>query len=699
VNPNGSSIEEKLRIAIDNQRNKKFQSAEKIYKEILNTDKNHTETIFHLGTLYSQIKKFSLAKPLLLKADELNPNNININLNLGSLLFNTGEIENALKYFDKVIQIQPNFVLAHFNKGIILNTQRRYKDAINCFEKVIEIEPNNINAHNVLGIILQEIGEFKKSLSYLKKSIKISPNDLRVVNTLLNLLRSVKLSNLSESNSAELIDLFVFLFKKDSIDHNELFNNARNLIFFEENQIKIEKLLETEVPLLSDKNVQIILNKKLFHLLLQKSLVREKFLEKFLCKIRKEIFLQIQNKKENSIKEFYDFIASNAEQSFLNEYVVYQTEEEIKKVNDLKKKVENDEIINELEILILACYVPLSSSKIINDKLVNYTSENSLFNDLIKLQIKDFLKEEELKKSINSFDDISDNVSKEVKEQYEENPYPRWRYTNITPKNNFLSILNNAIKPNKINITFQNKAENILIAGCGTGQQLVSKTSYANSNIIAIDLSLSSLAFAKRKMQELKHKNIEFFQGDILNLNSLNKKFNIIECVGVLHHLKNPDDGLKILLNILEPNGYLKLGLYSEYARKHIVKLKEFVKKNNFQTNITDIRNFREFAKNNSKENSFQKINLNFDFYSTSSVRDLIFHVQEHRYTLPKIENLLKKFDLEFLGFTNSIIKKEYSKIYPEDLKNTSLENWNNFEINNQDIFREMYQFWVRKKK
>ena len=310
-----------------------------------------------------------------------------------------------------------------------------------------------------------------------------------MVNTLLNLLRSVKLSNLSESNSAELIDLFVFLFKKDSIDHNELFNNARNLIFFEENQIKIEKLLETEVPLLSDKNVQIILNKKLFHLLLQKSLVREKFLEKFLCKIRKEIFLQIQNKKENSIKEFYDFIASNAEQSFLNEYVVYQTEEEIKKVNDLKKKVENDEIINELEILILACYLPLSSSKIINDKLVNYTSENSLFNDLIKLQIKDFLKEEELKKSINSFDDISDNVSKEVKEQYEENPYPRWRYTNITPKNNFLSILNNAIKPNKINITFQNKAENILIAGCGTGQQLVSKTSYANSNIIAIDLS------------------------------------------------------------------------------------------------------------------------------------------------------------------------------------------------------------------
>ena len=693
---NDTSIEKKLNIAIENQKNKNFKLAEKLYKEILSINPNHTEAIFHLGTLYSQIKKFSLAKPLLLRADGSNPNNLNIKLNIGSLLFNTGEVDLALKYFDKAIEIQPNFILAYFNKGIILNSQKKYQDAVKCFEKVIEIDPKNINAYNVLGIILQEIGEFRKSLSYLKKSIEISPNDLRVVNTLLNLLRSIKLSNLSDKNSSELVELFIFLFNKDTIDHNELFNNARNLIFFQDDQINFENLLKSGVSLLSDKDIKKILNKKLFHLLLQKSLVRDKFLEKFLYLIRKEILLQIHN-KENSIKELYDFIASNAEQSFLNEYVVFQSDMEIKIINDLKTKVENDKNINELEILILACYLPLNSSKIINNKLINYISESPLFNDLIKLHIKDPLKEAELKKGINSFDDISDNVSKKVKDQYEENPYPRWRYTNITPKNDFLSILNNAIRPNKINTNNQNIAENVLIAGCGTGQQLVSKTSYANSNIVAIDLSLSSLAFAKRKMQELNQKNIEFLQGDILSLNSLNKKFNVIECVGVLHHLKDPDEGLRILLNILEPKGYLKLGLYSEYARKHIIELKKFVQKHKFESNIRDIRNFRELAKNNNNDNSFKKINFNFDFYSTSSLRDLIFHVQEHRYTIPKIQDLLKKFDLEFLGFTNSSIKKEYSKIYPEDLKNTSLENWNNFEINNQDIFIEMYQFWVKK--
>ncbi len=698
MNSDDVSIQEKLSIAINNHKNRKFETAEKLYKEILNIDQNHIEAIYHLGTLYSQAKKFILAKQLLLKADELNPNNLNINLNIGTLLFSTGEIDNALRYFDKVIKMKPDFVLAHFNKGIILNSQRKYQDAIISFEKVIEIEPNNLNAHNILGVILQEIGEFKKSLFYLKKSINISPNNLQGVNTLLNLLRSIKLSNLSESNSSELNELFIFLFNKDSIDHNELFNNAKNLIFFEENQNKIEKLFKSKVSLLTDPIIKTLLNKVLFQLILQKSLVRDKFLEKFLCKIRKEILIQIQIKKENLIQEFYEFIVSNAQQSFLNEYVVFQSEEEIKIVNDLKKKVESDKLINELEISILASYIPLNSSKIIYDKLINYVSDSPLFNDLIKLQIKDFLKEEVLKKTIRSFDNISDKISKKVRDQYEENPYPRWRYTNITPKNNFLSILNNAIKPNKISPSKINSTQNILIAGCGTGQQLVYKTSYENSNIVAIDLSVSSLAFAKRKMQELKHQNIEFLHGDILSLNSLNKKFNIIECVGVLHHLKNPEDGLRILLNILEPNGFLKLGLYSEYARKHIVALREFIKNNNFKSNISDIRKFRELAKNND-ENVFQKINFNFDFYSTSSVRDLIFHVQEHRYTLPKIHNLLKKFDLEFLGFTNSIIKREYSKIYPKDLKNTSLENWNDFEIKNQDIFRGMYQFWVKKNK
>ena len=95
---------------------------------------------------------------------------------------------------------------------------------------------------------------------------------------------------------------------------------------------------------------------------------------------------------------------------------------------------------NNEPLIVTSIKCALSSSKIIVNKLVNYTSKNSLFNDLLQMQIKDPLKENEIKSNINSFDNISDAISIKVREQYEENPYPRWRYADIAPKNKFLTI-------------------------------------------------------------------------------------------------------------------------------------------------------------------------------------------------------------------------------------------------------------------
>ena len=94
-----------------------------------------------------------------------------------------------------------------------------------------------------------------------------------------------------------------------------------------------------------------------------------------------------------------------------------------------------------------------------------------------------------------------------------------------------------------------------------------------------------------------------------------------------------------------------------------------------------------------------QKVTAYLDFYSTSMTRDLLFHVQEHRFTIPQISEILKDFNLEFLGFffSDPLIKKKFSESFPEDKNNVSLDNWHQFEINNPDTFAGMYQFWVRK--
>ena len=209
---------------------------------------------------------------------------------------------------------------------------------------------------------------------------------------------------------------------------------------------------------------------------MQKSLVLNQLFEKLITRLRFEILNYLDNSNKDYLKDYSNFIFSLAEQNWLNEYIYIETQEEINQVLILKEKIEKDDKINEIEIAILGSYIPLNSSEIIVKKLFNYTSSNDLFNDLINLQIKEPLKEKELIKSLTSLTEITDPVSKKVREQYEENPYPRWRYTKKYIPNNFCNRLNNQIKPNKIICGEKFNAPNILIAGCETGSHTISAT-------------------------------------------------------------------------------------------------------------------------------------------------------------------------------------------------------------------------------
>ena len=160
---------------------------------------------------------------------------------------------------------------------------------------------------------------------------------------------------------------------------------------------------------------------------------------------------------------------------------------------------------------------------------------------------------------------------------------------------------------------------------------------------------------------------------------------------------EDPAKGLSILVKSLKPKGFLKLGLYSKYAREEILKARKLIKERNINPTLDQIRKFRNDVLNGDIEN-LDEITYWSDFYSTSMCRDLCFHSQEKCYSLIEIKNILKKFNLEFLGFTLSKdIKDKYQQDNNdlESLKN--LDMWDKFEKLNPNSFREMYQFWVRK--
>src|SRR5262249_44912867 len=129
----------------------------------------------------------------------------------------------------------------------------------------------------------------------------------------------------------------------------------------------------------------------------------------------------------------------------------------------------------------------------------------------------------------------------------------------------------------------------ILIAGCGTGQHaLETVRRFTRASVLAVDLSLTSLAYAKRKTEAVGNGNIEYAQADILELGSLPRGFDLIEASGVLHHLRDPWQGWRVLLSLLRPKGFMHVALYSARARESIREARRFIAERGYGTGASD---------------------------------------------------------------------------------------------------------------
>ncbi len=284
----------------------------------------------------------------------------------------------------------------------------------------------------------------------------------------------------------------------------------------------------------------------------------------------------------------------------------------------------------------------------------------------------------EIDKSIATLSTTNNKTSQAVSSQYEENPYPRWISYNTQT-------------------AIPDKAHNHLIAGCGTGYAAcMTAMLYPNAKITAIDLSLASLSYAKKKATELGLKNITFYRADILDLDALDQKFDVIECSGVLHHMHDPLEGWQNLIKKLKPDGKMHIGLYSELGRQDIVAARKFITGQKYEATPEGIKTARQKIADLPDNHPAHPVTKRRDFYSMSSCRDLLFHVQEHRFTIPQLDQSLKNLNLVFDRFNIEIpdVSHKYLHAFPDDPQMQNLENWAIFEDKNPASFGGMYQFW-----
>jgi 2-polyprenyl-3-methyl-5-hydroxy-6-metoxy-1,4-benzoquinol methylase/tetratricopeptide (TPR) repeat protein len=383
-----------------------------------------------------------------------------------------------------------------------------------------------------------------------------------------------------------------------------------------------------------------------------------------------------------------------ARQCFINEYVFATAADEESNVAALKARL-TGAAAAPMALAALAMYLPLHA---LPDAAALLERDwPAPLAAVLTQQLREPQAERALAGTIPRLTAIDDGVSLRVQQQYEENPYPRW-----------LGVAG-GVEPAAIDqslrdmfpaapFTALGKTADLdyLVAGCGTGWHATGiAQKYLGARLLAIDLSLSSLCYAKRNTPPPLSERIEYAQADILKLSQIGRSFDVIDASGVLHHMADPFTGWRALIPLLRPNGLMHLGFYSELGRREIVAARAIIAERKLGASPEEIRRCRQDL----LQTPLARLARYDDFYSMSECRDLLFHVQESRLTIPQIRDFIAANGLRFIGFEfmPPALQQLRDLFAANGWSMTDLDKWHAVETQYPDTFAGMYHLWVQK--
>jgi SAM-dependent methyltransferase len=441
-----------------------------------------------------------------------------------------------------------------------------------------------------------------------------------------------------------------------------------------------------------------------FRTVLESTIVRNIALERWLTALRAAILRAALADQPLADAEGLAFCSALAQQCFNNEYVFPFVPDELEQIERLKA-IMADTLgrgapVRPIQPIAFGMYAPLHTLPGVQELAARNWPQPAAA--VVKQQVSEPLEEQRLRASIPCLTAIDDGVTAQVRQQYEENPYPRWVRLAAPP--NPLMVLDDHVHYQFPAAAFRpvgrHERFDVLVAGCGTGRNALEfAQGFRGAHVLGVDISLASLANAKRHTPPALADAVEFAQGDIMALGSIGRGFDLIIVGGVLHHMADPLGGWRELLKLTKPNGLMQVGLYSAHARRDIVAARALIASRGYRSTPDDIRRCRQDLLGG-KEN-FQFIELN-DFFTISECRDLLFHVHEQQFTIPEIKEFIARNDLNFVGFEFSPQQAHvhHHRVFAENgwLQN-DLDRWDAYERADPRVFAGMYIFWVQKNK
>ncbi len=716
----------------------------------------------NLGKVLEHQGELDKALSVYLKANELEPGVSDRQFNMGVVLQRMGRLEDAEREFKNAINHNPNDADYHFNLGYVLKAQGRQAEAVVAYRTALSLNPQSAKIQNNLGNALLLIGDVSGAVDALKQAVSRSPGNAQFRNNLGNALREIgeldeaaksyrraveidsslydahqNLGNLLLSagrlEEAARVFLRAWTLSPESrelrrgfaaaVRHVEITTHDPAVEAAVQSCITAEDLNPQDFSRLaaaqlrarhglesgridSPEAMALALADDDYALRLLETIINvDPVLEAVLTNIRRWL-LGIAD--GNYPQPLFRLACALAQQCFSNEYIFEEERSETRAVEgyeaDLRAALSSKSSDNErLASLIVrvALYRPLHSldSAGVMAEKSQTAAWPPWLSSLVERTLIDPREEADIEKQIPSLKLISDPTSVAVKDQYETHPYPRWFHLLQREAQSYGDYLRRKFPHFEPPPSLTGPAR-VLVAGCGTGLEAIAAASNrVCASVLAVDLSRTSLAYAKRMAGKLGVEKVDFLQADVLDLASANDVYDVVESSGVLHHLADPMAGWKVLNDCLLPGGVMKVGLYSEIARRAVVAARELAREMDLNADLEGIRRIRATILNCGDEDPLHELKSSEDLYTVSACRDLLFHVCEQCFTLDRIRNCVNELGLRFIGFEQpfSLMHARFRQVNPGDAKLDDLDAWARVEKRYPDTFAAMYVFWCQK--
>ena len=639
----------------------------KCYKKAITLDSNALDAHVALASAYLEQQRLDDAALACEQAIRIRPDHAAVFFLLGNVLQLQNRLEDAIAQYKRALELNPNVSELHNNLGNAFRQQGKIEDGVAHFREATALKADNPEAWNNLGLGLQQQALLADAIDCYERALALKPNFVAALQNLSSALLTQgqvdvalvhALRALEVAETLEIKALFVrcarglgdrhFIPQPDKIEQivtralSEPWGRPSDLAYLSSRLLKLNQGVEVHVEQAAVAPVaRVVLSSlsptvyesQLLRALLLAAPVSDLRLERFLTAARRAILESAMAGQPPNPDDpmFIEFAAALAQQCFINEYVFLCEDDELVKANRLRdlliEALNSKAAVPDLWIAAVAAYFPLYS---LPSELPGERGWCDAVSAIMVQQVLEPRCERACRTKIPRLTELAGEVSFAVQCQYEENPYPRWMKTSALAPTTLGKLLG-SLFPHVSFPDFEQKlGANILIAGCGTGQQSIEMAMrLPRERILAVDLSLASLCYASRKTFEAGLNNVQYAQADILRLNSPDLKFDFIEATGVLHHLEDPLAGWSSLLGILRTDGVMRVGLYSSMARREIVKAQEIILQRGYRPTATDIRKFRHDL-STLDGHILTNLAATIDFYSVSGCRDALFNAKEH---------------------------------------------------------------------